>query len=148
MALDKIERDNKWLKQKLISIWQRYYPEINQANNVFIKFGRPCRTRLGSIKLGRRLQDPNTIITINGFFKDETIPEFVIEAVIAHELTHYAQGFCSPHEQKHRFPHRGGVLKNEMIDRGLEDLLKLEKQWIKLNWTNYLKKQYFKPFLW
>lgn len=134
-----MERNDRWLKDRLALIWQRYFPDVPVANNVFVKFGRPTRTRLGSIKFGRLKENPNTIITINGHFIDPEIPKFVIEAVLAHELTHYAHGFCSPLEQYHRHPHQGGVVRRELVDRGLSDLLKLEKRWIKANWVNYLK---------
>ena len=122
-----MQRDNRWLKEKLAQIWQRYFPDVPVANNVFVKFGRPTRTRLGSIKFGRRRENPNTIITINGHFIDLDIPEFVIEAVLAHELTHYAHGFASPLKQTYRHPHKGGVVRHEMVDRGFRDLLQLEK---------------------
>jgi hypothetical protein len=136
-------RDHKWLNNRLALIWHRYYPDVQIANNVFVKFGRPAITRLGSIKYGRKKENPNTIITINGFFTDPEIPEFVIDAVLAHELTHYAHGFCSPLEQAYRHPHQGGVVKNEMKDRGLNQLLKSEKKWIKENWPAYIKKHYY-----
>lgn len=136
-------RDHKWLKSRLEFIWRQYFPDVVVANNVFVKFGRPCRTRLGSIKYGRRKEDPNTIITINGHFKDLSIPDFVVDAVLAHELTHYAQGFCSPHQQKHPHPHQGGVVKNELSDRGLRELMKAEKKWVKENWRQYLEKSRF-----
>ena len=138
-----MERDYKWLKFRLEQIWQRYFPDVQLANNVFVKFGRPAATRLGSIKYGRRKENPNTIITINGHFKNPEIPEFVVDGVLAHELTHYTHGFCSPLEQSFRHPHKGGVVHREMIGRGLEDLLKLEKKWIKENWTEFLKKNHF-----
>lgn len=147
-----MERDNKWLKNRFAILWQRYFPDVKIANNVLVKFGRPTRTRLGSIKFGRhakrgiwddsasrRVEDPNTIITINGFFMDPEIPDFVVDGVLAHELTHYTHGFFSPHEQYHRYPHQGGVVRREMVDRGLKDLLQLEKRWIKENWVKYLK---------
>lgn len=137
------ERDHKWLKSRLENIWQRYFPDVGIANNVFVKFGRSSMTRLGSIKFGRKTENPNTIITINGHFIDPEIPEFVVDAVLAHELTHYAHGFCSPHNQAYKHPHRGNVVKNELNDRGLNDLLKLEKAWIKKNWINYLKKNHY-----
>ncbi len=134
-----MQRNNKWLKDKLKTIWQRYFSDIKVANNIFVKFGRPARTRLGSIKLGRRNIDVNTVITINGYFTDPKVPEFVVDGVLAHELTHYAHGFASPHTQKHRYPHLGGVVREEMTDRGLKNLLALEKRWIKNNWIKYLK---------
>lgn len=134
-----MQRDHKWLKFRLEAIWRRYFPDTPIVNNVFVKFGRASRTRLGSIKYGRKQENPNTIITINGHFIDPQIPEFVVDAVLAHELTHYAHGFCSPLEQKFANPHKGSVVSHEMIDRGLKELLVLEKRWVKANWRNYLK---------
>lgn len=136
-----MERNNKWLETRLKHIWQRYFPDVGVLNHVFVKFGRPSMTRLGSIKAGQNKE--NTIITINGHFIDPQIPEFVVDAVLAHELTHYAHGFFSPHERSQRFPHKGGVVRHEMIDRGLQELLKAEKKWIKMNWREYIKKNHF-----
>lgn len=139
-----MERDHKWLKNRLEQIWQRFYPDVAIANNVFVKFGRRSMTRLGSIKHGRLQENRNTIVTINGYFQDPEIPEFVVDAVLAHELTHYAHGFFHPDGPKQRYPHKGGAVKKEMIDRGLEKLLKAEKKWIKLNWKEYIKKNHYK----
>lgn len=138
-----MQRDAKWLKNRLETIWQRYFPDVPIANNVIIKFGQKAMTRLGSIKFGQRKENRNTIITINGHFRDPEIPAFVVDGVLAHELTHYAHGFCSPHQQFHRYPHQGGVVRQEMVDRGLADLLQLEKKWIKQNWTDFLKKNHY-----
>lgn len=132
-------RNHKWLKNRLAEIWKRYFPDISISNNVIVRFGRPSKTRLGSIKYGRIKDQPNTIITINGHFTDPQIPEFVIDAVLAHELTHYAHGFFNPKGQQKIYPHKGGIVNKEMISRGLSDLLKLEKKWIKENWQKYLK---------
>lgn len=142
-------RDHKWLKQRLEIIWKNYFADVGLANNVYVKFGRASKTRLGSIKMSkpRRFlenfskKDRSSIITVNGFFKDESIPECVVDAILAHELTHYAHGFASPHTQKHRHPHKNGVVKKELQDRGLEELQKKEKKWVKENWVNYLKER-------
>lgn len=137
-------RDKDWLKYRLETIWVKHFPDVKLKNNVFVKFGRKSKTRLGSIRLYRAKENPSTTITITGYFTDPAIPEYVVDAVLAHELTHYAQGFCSPHQQAYRHPHRGGVVKNELVGRGLADLLKAEKKWIKLNWREYIKQQYLK----
>lgn len=137
-----MERNSVWLKNRLEQIWQRYFPDVQLANNVFVKFGRPAITRLGSIKYGQRTIDPNTIITINGYFKNPEIPEFVVDGVLAHELTHYAHGFFSPHQQAFHHPHKGGVVRQEMIGRGLQNLLKLEKKWIKDNWREFIRRNH------
>lgn len=137
-----MQRDNKWLRERLKQIWNRYFHDVPPANNIIIKFGRPARTRLGSIKFGRRKIDPNTIITLTGFFRDHEIPEFVIDATVAHELVHYAHGFHSPHPQLYRHPHHGGVVRRELIDRGLEDVLELSRKWLKNNWPDYVRRFY------
>ena len=135
-------RNNKWLKNRFKYIQQRYFEDIEIINNLIVKFGRPCRTRLGSIKKGRRKQNFNSIISINGHFRDPQIPTFVVDAVISHEFMHYAHGFASPHEQAFKHPHQGGVVKYDLIERGLNDILKAEKVWIKNNWENYLKQNH------
>ncbi len=135
-------RDNKWLKERFRYLYQRYFSDIEITNNLIIKFGRPCRTRLGSIKKGRRVENFNSIITINGYFRDLGIPGYVIDAVIAHEFMHYAHGFASPHEQAYATPHKGGVIDYDLKERGLGDILKSEKQWVKENWENYLKQNH------
>lgn len=133
-------RDNEWLQKRAKEIWQRYFPDVKIANNIFVRFGREARTRLGSIKHGRKAE--NTYITITGLFKDPEIPEFVIDATLAHEISHYAHGFFSPHERVFRHPHKGGVIRKEFNNRGLEDLHKISKKWLKLNWRDYLRKKY------
>lgn len=131
-------RDNKWLKNRLVQIWQRYFPDIKLQNEVFVRFGRPARTRLGSIKFGRRRENPRTYITITGYFRDEAVPEFVVDAVAAHELAHYTHGFYSPHSKLFRYPHQHGVVNQELTKRGLADTLKLQKRWLREHWRKFL----------
>lgn len=131
-------RDNKWLREKLKQICQRYFDDICITNKITIKFGQQAKTRLGSIKPGRKLGNQHSIITINGHFMNPEVPEFVVDAVIAHEFMHYAHGFASPHEQAFKHPHKGGVVTWDLRERGLDDILKLEKAWLKLNWKNFL----------
>lgn len=134
------ERTNKWLKERLFYLWQRYFSDIAISNTIIIKFGQSARTRLGSIKPGRIYKKEHSIITINGYFQDPEIPQFVVDAVIAHEFMHYAHGFASPHRQAFRYPHQGGVVDWDLKERGLADILKLQKRWLKNNWRNYLIK--------
>lgn len=195
-------RDDNYLQSRLDHLWDRYFSDIDQKNDVVIRFGRKARTRLGSIKQkSGKFQSSNnpttlklrrtgkiqitnksqisnsknktgktefkidskrgrsqilprgkagkfgmtgegkhkpTIITINGLFKDKTVPEFIIDSVIAHEMVHYAHGFASPHDKKHDTPHAGGVIKKEMRERGLEDLFTLQKKWLKENWKDFV----------
>ncbi|MBW6431705.1 hypothetical protein K0A96_00795 [Patescibacteria group bacterium] len=43
-------RDDKWLFEKLDEIWDKYFADIPQENDVRIIWGRRARNRLGSIK--------------------------------------------------------------------------------------------------
>lgn len=131
-------RDDKWLKDRLLQIWQRYFPDVKVQNEVFVRFGRAAKTRLGSIKFGRRRDNPKTYITITGYFRDPEIPAFVVDSVLAHELAHYAHGFYSPHTKLHRYPHQHGVVDKELTKRGLGDILKLQKRWLRKEWRQYL----------
>lgn len=135
-------RDNNYLKNKLNSIWETFFADVPRSNKVLIQFGRCAEKRLGSIR--KVINGPNrkrfdTLIYINGHFKDGFIPEFVIDATIAHELCHYAHGFSSPLPQLSKFPHRGDVVDRELNDRGLKTLERSEQDWLNKNWTAYLK---------
>ncbi len=142
-----VERDNEWLRELLAGMWYRHFSDIDQPNDVVIKFGRPAATRLGSIKWGRKpVKHPDgtvqrrSIITITGYFKDPAIPDDVVRAVVAHELSHYAHGFSSPLYQKYNHPHKGGVVDKEIRARGLGEALTLHKRWMREHWEAYLRK--------
>jgi hypothetical protein len=133
-------RDDKWLFSKLDYIWDQYFSDIPQENNVKIVWGRRARGRLGSIKQGEKVrgEHPETIITINSLFKDSKIPEYVVLGTIAHELSHYAHGFHSPIERKFSTPHAHGVVTKELKVRGLENIYRMQKKWLKENWREYV----------
>lgn len=134
-------RDGLWLQEVLDSTWDAYFSDVSQDNDVRIEFGRKARTRLGSIKLDRK--DHNvTVITMNGLFRSPEIPEFVVVSTLVHELIHYAHGFNSPLEQKHRHPHAGGVVRREYAERGLEHLYLDQKIWIKANWPRIVRENF------
>ncbi len=136
-------RDDKWLFSKLDEVWDNYFPDVPQDNEVCIVWGRKARNRLGSIKRGQKLinSHPETIITINGLFKDQNIPEFIVTGTIAHELVHYTHGFHSPLEKQYQTPHAGGIVSQELRNRGLEEALKKQKKWLKENWEGYVKEK-------
>ena len=145
-------RNNEWLNQKLDYIWQTFFANVPRSNEVNITFGRCARTRLGSIKQikycssrKRELLNfsadkpaskniPPSQIIITGYFKNEQVPEFMIEAVVAHELCHYAHGFSSPLPQLFKYPHQGRAVDREMIKRGLGDILLAQNKWLKTEW--------------
>jgi predicted metal-dependent hydrolase len=134
-------RDDKWLFSKLDEVWDLYFVDVPQDNDVKIVWGRRARSRLGSIKLASGKKDL-TVITINSLFRDVNIPEFVIQGIIAHELSHYTHGFNSPLERRYRTPHAGGVVTHELRRRGLEEIVRKQKKWLKENWENYLNEKH------
>ncbi|MDO8429078.1 MAG: hypothetical protein Q7S88_00425 [Candidatus Daviesbacteria bacterium] len=123
-------RTNQWLLSRLDHLWNAHFSDIKQINPVFISFGRSARLRFGSIRLDPR--SGKTIITITGMFKNESIPQSVVDHTIGHELCHYTHGFSSPHRRLHKYPHSGGVIKKEMTERGMLDLYKAYKEWLKV----------------
>jgi hypothetical protein len=135
-----MKRDEAWLQQVLDKIWDNYFNDEPQENEVRIVFGRRAKRRLGSISL-----DPadrkTSLITMNGLFRSPEIPEFVIEATIVHELTHYAHGFNSPLEQAQAHPHAGGVMRREFAERGLLELYLQQKRWLKDNWQTVITRE-------
>jgi hypothetical protein len=135
-----MKRDEAWLQQTLDKIWDNYFEDVPQENDVRILFGRRARRRLGSISLDPK-DRKTSLITMNGLFRSEAIPEFVIEATIVHELTHYAHGFNSPLDQAQAHPHAGGVMRREFADRGLLDLYMVQKRWLKENWQGVLERE-------
>jgi hypothetical protein len=134
-------RDEAWLQQVLDKIWDNYFADVPQENDVRIVFGRRAKRRLGSIMLAPD-DSTITIITINSIFKDPAVPEFVVEATIVHELTHYAHGFNSPLAQAQQHPHAGGVMRREFAERGLLELFLQQKRWLKEYWREVLEREF------
>jgi len=126
-------RDNSWLSERLNEIWSTRFADIPKSNDIAIIFGSNAATRLGSIKKNR-LEDSLTKITITGFFKDERVPEIIIDLTIAHEICHYAHGFSSPLPRLFNNPHQGGVVDKELKIRGFSAELIFQKRWLKENW--------------
>ncbi len=123
-------RNDIWLLSRLDFIWSTHFSDVVQKNKVYIKFGRYAKYRLGSIRLNRKTKD--THIIISALFKDESIPQAVVDQTIGHELVHYAHGFSSIHPKLHKYPHAGGVVNKEMKQRGMEHLYTAYKDWIKV----------------
>jgi hypothetical protein len=136
-----VKRDDAWLQQVLDKIWDNYFSDVPQDNDVRIVFGRRAKRRLGSISLDPKNSD-TSLITMNGIFKNADVPEFVIEATIVHELTHYSHGFNSPLMQSKAHPHAGGVMKREFSERGLLELYLQQKRWLKTNWPVILAREF------
>jgi len=135
-------RNNEWLEMKLHYIWERYFSDIKKLNHIQIFYGRNAKRRLASIRQQSRHQkDSDTQIKVTGFYKDSRVPEYVIDATIAHELVHYSHGFASPHPQYYKHPHRGDIVDKELKKRGLGRALSLQKKWLEKNWAGIVTSQ-------
>lgn len=150
-------RTNSWLADRMYELWENHFADVPRTNFVLIKFGRAASSQLGSIKwadgrtrirslLSRRsikefaeAQDDKrvTVITITRKFQNLTVPEQVVDATIAHEMVHYTHGFSSPLSQQYRHPHKGGLIRKELEKRGLGQMYKEAKRWIRQNWRSY-----------
>src|SRR3989344_197168 len=103
-------RDNAWLAQKLNELWANYFPDVERRNNVFIRFKGRWKNKFGHIK---QLKTKDTEVCVNGLFSNESVPEYIIDLTIAHEVVHYSHGFQSPHEKRFEYPHQGGIVRKE-----------------------------------
>lgn len=133
-------RNNDWLNEKLDSLLTSGFADLEKPNTIRIAFGRKARRRLGSIKMSRDKKVSH--ITINGIFRDETLPEQIVDAIIAHELSHYAHGFSSPLPKLYSHPHKGNVIGRELRKRGLHFLEEYEKTWTKNHWPKVLEREF------
>ena len=129
-------RDDQWLAERLNQIWQLLFPEIERKNNVVIRFKGRWKNKFGHIK---RLKNNDTEIAINGLFRNEIIPEYVIDTTIAHELIHYSHGFQSPLPRKYKHPHAGGIVRREMLKRGFGHMIAKEKYFVKKKWPKIFR---------
>ncbi|MFA5926975.1 MAG: hypothetical protein WCT32_01380 [Patescibacteria group bacterium] len=130
-------RDDSYLQERLQIIWERHFPDVPRPNDVQIRFGRKAKKRLGSIcsRGGNDLRNNfDTQILINGHFQSKKIPEYVIDATIAHELCHYTHGFSSPLPRRCLHPHKGGVVEKELERRGISHWADDEWKWLQNNW--------------
>jgi len=134
-------RNNQWLAERLEQIRSLYFSDVPIHNTILVRFGRKSRSRFGSIVAKKHANYilPVTYISINSLFRDEQVPEFVIEATLAHEFSHYTHGFHSPLEQKYKFPHQGNVVDKEIRKRGAGHLLDQQKKWIKESYRPFLR---------
>ena len=124
-------RSDLWLQSRLEKIWQVLMPEVERKNKVTIRFKGNWKNKFGHI---RRLKDGSTEIIINNLFRNDKVPEHIIDTTIAHELVHYLHGFHSPLPKLYQHPHKGGIVNKELRKRGFHFLLKLERDWIKQEW--------------
>ena len=124
-------RDNEWLNQRLDNIWNLLFHDIERANKVSAKFKGRWKNKFGHIRMQK---DKSSEIVVNSLFRYDVIPEYIIDVTIAHELVHYSHGFNSPLEKKYKHPHKGGIVKKELINRGFGSMIRVEKNFVKNKW--------------
>lgn len=129
-------RDDKWLNDRFERIWGLLFSDISRLNTVNVRFKGKWKNKFGHIK---RLKNLDTEIVINGLFKEDLVPEYIIDLTLAHEIVHYSHGFSSPLPKKYRYPHARGVVRRELKSRGLSNALKLERKFIKEEWMKLYK---------
>lgn len=134
-------RDNTWLAERLKILHERYFSDVPIKNKVLVRFGRASRTRFGSIiaKPHRGHEQPVTFISINGLFRDEIVPDYVIDATLMHEFVHYTHGFHSPLERQFKHPHKGGIVNREIRTRGAGHILDQQTVWVKKEYKAFLR---------
>ena len=108
------------------------FPEVPRKNEIIIKFKGRWKNKFGHIK---KIKDKSEIV-INGLFKNEEVPEYIIDLTISHELIHYMHGFNSPLPKQYKNPHKGNIVNSELKKRGFGHLLKKEKLFVKKDWKD------------
>lgn len=118
-------------------VWMRGFSDLVPRNRITIRFGQKARTRLGSIRLTPDKKESR--ILINRLFAQPEVPVIIVDAVIAHEITHYLHGFSSPLEKCYQTPHAGGVVNKELEKRGFGPELEFQKKWLKEIWPKFIE---------
>lgn len=145
-------RDHAWLNKQLHFLLKNYFVDVPITNPLEIRFGREAKFRFGSIRLVKptaahqgsalrrfwqgsalkNLKNPQkSIITVTSMFAAESVPVDVVRYTIAHELCHYAHGFSSANKRLFKYPHHGGVVNQELKERGAGDLRREFKKWLR-----------------
>ena len=128
-------RDNYWLGKRLEQIWQLLYPDVPKQNNVMVRFKGGWKNKFGHIaKKGN-----DSEIAVNGLFKNELVPEYIIDITLAHELAHYSHGFNSPLPRKFKYPHKNNVVNRELLKRGFGHWIRMERSFLKKDWPGIYK---------
>ncbi|MDP1729087.1 MAG: hypothetical protein Q8L27_02705, partial [archaeon] len=128
-------------KDRMEQMWQLLFPEIPRENLVIVRFKGKWKNKFGHIK---KIKGLNTEIAINSIFKDDRVPDYIIDLTLAHEMVHYMHGFNSPLPKQFKHPHAGGIVNRELKKRGFGHLIVKEKAWVKKDWEPIFK-DYVKP---
>jgi predicted SprT family Zn-dependent metalloprotease len=135
---------NNYLTRKTAELIRENFSEKQITNLLAVKTGKKWRRTLGHIKTLEN-KEYGSLIEINPLLFDLDVPEFVLDYVIMHELTHYFQGFASNHEKKHKYPHKGRIVEKELERKGWREIQEKSDLWLKKNWTIIITKNGLKP---
>jgi hypothetical protein len=124
----------------LDEIWHTYFADVPRVNRVEIAYCQPWKRRLGLIRLS--LDNLTSFIGINALLQLTEIPEYILTTTIAHELTHYVHGFGSPLPRLYEHPHANNVVKRELEQRGLGEIMRLCDEWIDNQWFSFYDGQH------
>ncbi|MEK6958556.1 MAG: hypothetical protein AABW59_00770 [archaeon] len=128
-----------FLARKAAQLIRENFCERGVINLLVVKTGKRTRRKLGHIKTLKDREYGSTI-EINPILFDPDVPEYVLDYVIMHELTHYFQGFGSNHEKKGTHPHRGGLVDKELERLGWKEIMEKSEKWLKESWPTVLQK--------
>ncbi len=125
-------RDDAWLVDHVEAVWDQFFADVPQVNEVEIGWLRPWKTRLGLITL--RHPSDITFIGLNSLLRHPDVPEVLLTVTVAHELVHYSHGFGSPLPRRYRHPHLGGVVERDLEQRGFGAMVLEYDRWIEAHW--------------
>jgi hypothetical protein len=132
---------DKYLASRAAALIRENFSERGVTNLLVVRWARVKSKRvLGHIKPLRDTQF-GSIIEINPALKSLDVPEYVLDYVLMHELTHYFQGFGSNHARKQKHPHKGRVVEKELARHGWEEITEKSEKWIKENWKNLILRE-------
>ncbi|MEK6907035.1 MAG: hypothetical protein AABW45_00765 [Nanoarchaeota archaeon] len=129
-------RDDSWLRNRMLEIWQLRFMDVPMLNEVKIRFKGKWKLKFGHIRMKNKI----TEIIVNSLFKHEDVPQYIVDLTIAHELIHYSHGFQSPLERKFNYPHQGGIVRKELKKRGFKDAMELERKIFRKEWPEMFKR--------
>jgi hypothetical protein len=76
-------------------------------------------------------------IQVNSLFQMHDVPDYVVRVTVAHEMVHYAHGFGSPLPRRYKHPHRGGIVKRELLARGMGVEYEQYDEWVYNRWYDF-----------
>jgi hypothetical protein len=130
-----LTRDERWLGQTLEAVWADHFSDTPRANMVRVSFGGAWKSRLGLITMSH--DQATSYIQVNGLLRLQDVPDCVTRVTVAHEMVHYAHGFGSPLPRRYKHPHRGGIVKRELIARGMAGEYAEYDQWVYDQWYDF-----------